>query len=110
MSKSIAQSKVAELADGDLVPAHELIQSQLGRRIAPSSLWRWYRKGVGGVKLRLTKIGGRIFCTRADFAAFVQQQNKRDGSPPTERSAEVERRLQEAGLIERKRPEGARPK
>ena len=37
----------------------------------PSTLWRWRRKGVRGVKLRTLSVGGRPWVTRAAIADFL---------------------------------------
>jgi hypothetical protein len=69
-------------------------------------MWRWCRKGVkaGGdrVRLRSTRIGGRLYATVEDVQRFIDEQNPpdQDGEQlDTERSPETSRRLAGAGLL-----------
>ena len=36
-------------------------EKQLGKRIAPSTIWRWFYRGCRGVKLDTILIGGRRY-------------------------------------------------
>ena len=41
-----------------------------GRRIHPSALWRWARKGVKGVRLETRRLGGRFVTSMEAIARF----------------------------------------
>lgn len=70
----------------------------------PSTIWRWRRKGIGGVKLRTVRIGGRSYVQRHALEEFIQAMTRAaDGpeAPPLgERSEETRARLAAAGLVE----------
>ncbi len=42
----------------------------LPRRPAPSTLWRWHRKGVRGIKLEALRLGGRIYTSPESLNKF----------------------------------------
>lgn len=42
-----------------------------GKRISPSTLWRWHRHGVSGVKLSCAYIGRRVFTSEAALNEFL---------------------------------------
>jgi len=44
-----------------------------GRRIHPSSLWRWARKGIAGERLEHGKLGGRIVVTMDGIRQFAER-------------------------------------
>jgi len=81
-----------------------LLDQMLGHKPSPATIWRWCRKGVKvsdrRVKLRATRIGGKLYATVEDVERFIVAQN-----PPTdhedeqsERSPVTQRRLESAGL------------
>ena len=41
-----------------------------GRRIHPSALWRWARKGVKGVRLETRRLGGRFVTSMEAIERF----------------------------------------
>lgn len=49
-----------------------------GRKLHASSLWRWARKGVRGVKLEYVRLGGRILTSREALARFAQRLAEAD--------------------------------
>ena len=56
-----------------------------GKRIHPSTLWRWVRHGVRGVRLEHARVGNRIVTTKAAIARFAQRLAEADDAPrPTE--------------------------
>lgn len=77
-----------------------------GKRLHPSSVRRWRRKGIGGVRLRFTMIGRSPRTTRrwlreffdALAAARVSQTAPRTDQQPTDRAARSTRLLQRHGL------------
>lgn len=52
-----------------------------GKRIHPSSLWRWCRRGVRGHRLAYLKLGGRIVVTLAGIQEFAEQLAALDDAP-----------------------------
>jgi hypothetical protein len=74
---------------------------------APSSLWRWHKKGISGVKLETICIGGtrytsvealQRFFDAVTLARSVQGGPKRPINEAGIRSAATKKRLHEAGL------------
>lgn len=41
--------------------------------ISPKTVRHWIRYGVGGVRLRAIRFGGRIVFTKADLTEFLRQ-------------------------------------
>ena len=58
----------------DLRPVGEIVQARLGKSISPATLWRWARKGIGGVRLEVIRMGGRWLTTDKAFAEFLRAQ------------------------------------
>ena len=44
-----------------------------GRRPHPSTIWRWARKGVFGIKLETRRIGGRFVTSREALERFARR-------------------------------------
>ena len=72
-----------------------------------ATVWRWYFKGVRGVKLQTTVIGGRRYVTDEQWEAFVAALNNGEqaatSKSATNRSREkaiaaAERELERAGI------------
>ncbi len=57
----------------------------------PSTLWRWRKKGVRGIKLKTVQIGGRVWVTRSAIADFAVRCRPRARQPP---GAEARRKKQ----------------
>src|ERR1700722_12718296 len=81
----------------------------LPKRPNPATLWRWRTKGVRGVRLKTSMIGGRRYVTRAALQRFIDAVTAA-ASPagvemPAEtesrrpRSPETSERLKRAGLL-----------
>jgi hypothetical protein len=72
---------------------------------SPATLWRWHTRGIGGERLEIVRVGGRVYTTREAFADFVSrttaaaQCHDVDTQEAVERSPATERRLREAGLL-----------
>jgi hypothetical protein len=74
---------------------------------ALSTIWRWYTKGISGIKLETTCHGGTRY-TSAEalcrfFVAVTLARSKQDApqkpnAEPGTRSAATKKRLREAGL------------
>jgi hypothetical protein len=48
-----------------------------------ASIWRWSTRGVGGVLLGTTKVGGRRYTDAQRVAEFIEATNQRRDSAPT---------------------------
>jgi len=77
---------------------------------SPATLWRWYTRGVNGVRLETAKIGKRRYTSREALQRFVTETTEAADSDrppeltaypalPNERSAAKERRLRQRGLL-----------
>lgn len=66
----------------------------------PSTLWRWRKKGVSGVKLRTVRVGGRTYVQRRALEQFVEAMTRAAESDEAvaERTPETAARLESAGL------------
>lgn len=61
-----------------------------GKHPSPNAVWRWCRKGVGGVHLEHIRVGGRLFTSAEALNRFVNLVAQRDmerlrdsrGTPP----------------------------
>ena len=49
-----------------------------GKRIHPSTIWRWCSDGQNGVKLRCVRLGRRVFVPREALAEFAHALGERD--------------------------------
>jgi hypothetical protein len=75
--------------------------------ISPTTVWRWTRRGIVGIKLKSKSIGARTFVTKDDLEEFVRQVTaaraaKANDSLP-DRTPETEAELKAAGLTEPRR-------
>ena len=74
----LGAEEVLSLAD-----AARSLPSVHGRRIHPSTLWRWARKGIRGVRLDYVRLGRSIVTTRAALADFARRLAAADAVPGT---------------------------
>ena len=77
----LSNEEVLSLSD-----AARALPSVHGRRIHPSTLWRWARKGIKGQRLEYLRIGRAIVTTRRalnDFAARLAAADAAPGISPT---------------------------
>ncbi|NLX98218.1 MAG: DUF1580 domain-containing protein [Rhodopirellula sp.] len=81
---------------------------ELPNRPSPSTAWRWYRKGIRGVRLETVVVGGRRYTSREALDRFLSAVTSAADSEPIrrrERDADVgrsdntERKLRDAGLL-----------
>jgi hypothetical protein len=76
-----------------------------GKSVNPSTLWRWHRYGLGGVKLQVWKVGGRAYTSREALQRFIAARSvivPASASVVVVRSNEdVERRLDAIGITAR---------
>lgn len=61
-----------------LTEATKQLPSLGGRRLDVSTLWRWCRKGVRGVRLEYVRLGHRIITSREALARFAQRLAEAD--------------------------------
>lgn len=59
-----------------LVPLSELAY-KLPHPPSHTTLWRWHRVGVSGVKLETVLIGRRRYTTKAAFESFVNELTRK---------------------------------
>lgn len=86
----------------------------LPTRPAPSTLWRWAKRGIRGIHLGYRRLGGKIVVTEEAIRCFMDQLTKQDdeaatqtrpreGLPPSEfrplSKAHVEAELRREGLL-----------
>jgi hypothetical protein len=70
----------------------------------PSTLWRWSARGIKGIKLETTLVGGRRYVSLEALARFFERLNSSNSHVATtpdqpERNLErIERELDAAGL------------
>ena len=87
-------------ARDDLIPLSELVK-RLPRRPAPSTIHRWLRKGVHGVRLNAVFIGGIWMTTEGAWRRFVAEQTtaRLSEKQTNEPHAATDDELASAGLI-----------
>lgn len=56
--------------------AVRLIQEISGKRVHPSSIWRWQTRGIRGVVLGATCIGATLHTTRRELEKFFGELNQ----------------------------------
>lgn len=87
-----------------LIPLAKVARS-LPHPPSPAAIWRWHRHGIGGVRLEIVRVGGRLYTTPEAWREFVRattgsRENLSDKKPQTgERSESAKNRLRNAGLI-----------
>ncbi len=57
-----------------------LPRNAAGRLVAPATLVRWARRGVGGRRLWAVRVGRRLFTTRAALLSFQRPVGEADGA------------------------------
>ena len=81
------------------------IATETGRRPSSATVTRWRTKGVKGVRLNATRIGGRWWTTREDVVSFIASLNKQKTSVslqnPTLRKREIDREVAAAMQLKR---------
>jgi hypothetical protein len=53
--------------------ATKLLPAVNGKRVHPSSLWRWARRGIRGVRLEVRRLGGRYVTSVESLDRFGQE-------------------------------------
>ena len=65
-----------------LVEASKVLPLVNGRRVDPSSVWRWARKGLNGCRLEYARIGRRIVTSREALTRFTEHLAAADTEQP----------------------------
>lgn len=52
---------------------HWIPRADSGKPIAPSTIWRWYTKGIAGERLDVTMAGGTPTVSQADIEDFFDR-------------------------------------
>jgi hypothetical protein len=58
-----------------------------GRRLHPSSVWRWCRRGIRGVRLEHARLGHRVVTTREALARFAARLAEQDAASAASETA-----------------------
>lgn len=73
-----------------------------GSRVATSTIWRWSQRGSRGVLLRVVRVGGNVYTTRAALNEFIEQRSSVGRSPqhpaPSTASRRAVQELDKMGL------------
>ncbi|GMW00519.1 MAG: hypothetical protein AMXMBFR84_16560 [Candidatus Hydrogenedentota bacterium] len=56
-----------------LSEAAHYIHQTMGTRIHRATLWRWAKQGVGGRRLAVNRVGGRLFVASHDLESFLHE-------------------------------------
>ncbi len=71
-----------------LRPVSQLCREMLGKRVSPSTVWRWVKRGNqgGAVKLQAVNVLGKWHCTTQQLADFFNANTvaAMDTAPPAE--------------------------
>jgi hypothetical protein len=84
------------------------VARSLPENISPSTVWRWVKHGIDGIRLKAVSIGSKYYCSEDDLRAFVAavtaaRERAHSTEPLSARSPETEAALRDAGLFEPKR-------
>ncbi len=73
MDRPTGSAKLSSAVPEDerLLPVSTAVELETGYRPTPSTAWRWTKKGVGGVRLKTSVLGGRPVTTRQLVREFV---------------------------------------
>ena len=79
-----------------------LPRRRAGSKVAVSTLWRWSRRGSRGVVLRVVRIGGNVYVSRASLLEFIERRSAVDRVPqcpsPSAASKRAMRELDKMGI------------
>lgn len=88
---------------GTLEPVVTVAERRIGSRPAPSTLWRWCRKGLKGGRIRLNAVyvNKRWMTTDQAFDQFLVEQTESELNVDQHRNinSDVDEQLREAGLL-----------
>ena len=89
----------------NLLPVADVIRQRLGRRVGPTTRWRWQTKGINGARLECIRCGGRWMTTHVAFGEFLRVQTANcqpaplGTDAPAERTPATQKKLAAAGLL-----------
>ena len=82
--------------------ANQLPRRRGGSKTAVSTIWRWSRRGSRGVVLRVVRVGGNVYTSRAWLREFIEKRSAIDRPPqcpaPTTASQRAIRELNRMGM------------
>jgi hypothetical protein len=81
-----------DLEHDDLRPVAAIVRARLGKRVNPSTIWRWRLHGVAGVRLECVYVAGIWCSTEAAFGEFIRQTSQAKGAPVSSGSNATRRR------------------
>jgi len=93
-----------EMADEVLISFHDATRAFPGRAIRKGTLYRWWRKGVRGVRLETILVGGQRYTSREAIERFLLAQNApaqnagRSAAQRTRQSLAARNQLEQLGL------------
>ena len=64
----------------ELMPVSQAVERFTGRRISPSTGWRWTRRGVRGIVLESVVVGDRVMTTVAAVRRFFMATSRARGA------------------------------
>ena len=76
--------------------------------VAPSTLWRWHKKGIRGIRLESVLIGGKRLVSVESLTRFAEALTAASEptstvldptAAPTDRDESTQRKLKDAGLL-----------
>ena len=59
--------------------ASESVSNRHGYRVTKNTVQRWYNRGVLGVRLEVTRVGGRCLTSHEAVERFLQSVNAKAG-------------------------------
>jgi Protein of unknown function (DUF1580) len=81
----------------DVFPVSQTPKRLRGRRVHPSTVWRWVQRGLRGHKLETIKVGGVTCTSEAALLRFFSALTKTPPPSPAkddaDRQAQIEREL-----------------
>ncbi len=91
-----------DIVTEDLLPINK-VPAELPNRPSVSTIWRWHLRGIAGVKLEATKVGGRKYTSREALARFFAATNAPEAGHhhvvvDSRRHEAAERELDEEGI------------
>jgi len=83
----------------------DLLPRRRGRKVHLSTIYRWADRGVGGIRLETTRIGGVLYTSHEALAEFTRLLSKdtagdglRGSRERLKQRDEAKRRLDDAGV------------
>jgi len=105
MAATDYQTTTHDLLTEDLIPPAAGVEELTGRRPAPTTVWRWLKKGIRGHKLASVRVMGQVFTSREEIRRWLSAVDDARTAAPAdaddgdERPEHVRRKLDQAGLL-----------